>query len=389
MSIVNVFYLAALLVQSAPTLQAQAALRTMQKESAECPDRAMQDELEAEENEKNGKRDKRLKGRGRGRGGRGGRGRSGKGRGKGCAPEVKDDEKKDNEKKDDETKDDEMPASHSGDAEIATPPSCAVEEKKKPLIEPSHKFPPDDAEVTESPVKKPRLGRRNSRQKLQRLRVLSPSSSGKKMYKKRKPDDGEVGGPADATDKPGQEDQEGWDFRGENGPEETDAQNHEGEIPEPAPSKPKRERKKSKKPKVRQEAAGSANPEGPKQHVSDTPDETQKEKTKEEIAMEKAKEDKDLIENDVAVMWKRVISQVGQEVSNHHIIQSLSACRSFGNSMEYNTVPWVSHVLFHHLSGTFWYSIFGNAHVEIPLIQFDCRNKSGHSSSILQRKMPI
>ena len=105
--------------------------------------------------------------------------------------------------------------------------------------------------------------------------------------------------------------------------------------------------------------------------------------------MEKAKEDKDLIENDVAVMWKRVISQVGQEVSNHHIIQSLSACRSFGNSMEYNTVPWVSHVLFHHLSGTFWYSIFGNAHVEIPLIQFDCRNKSGHSSSILQRKMPI
>ena len=249
MSIGNVFYLAALLVQSAPTLQAQAALRTMQKESAECPDRAMQDVLVAEENEKNGKRDKRAKGRGRGRGGRGGRGRSGKGRGKGCAPEVKDDEKKDNEKKDDETKDDEMPASHSGDAEIATPPSCAVEEKKKPLIEPSHKFPPDDAEVTESPVKKPRLGRRNSRKKLQRLRVLSPSSSGKKMYKKRKPDDGEVGGPADATETPGQEDQEGWDFRGENGPEETDAQNHEGEIPEPAPSKPKRERKKARSPK--------------------------------------------------------------------------------------------------------------------------------------------
>eukprot|EP00435_Cladocopium_sp_Y103_P033819 s2483_g8.t1 len=273
----------------AEMMKAQAALRTMQKESAECPDRAMQEELEAEENEKNCKRDKLAKGRGRGRGGRG-RGRSRKGRGKGLTTEDNDDNKNDG-----------AHASHTGDAEIP-PPQPAVEEEemeKEPMVEPSQDVPPNDVEVAESPVKKPRLCRRTSRKKLQRLKVLSPSSSGKKT-KKRKQYDEVAQDSAEVTEAPGQEDEVGWDFREENEPGETGAKTDEAQIPKPKTKKPKRVKKVAKQRTECPKAASSAIPEG-QQQVPETPAETHGEKSKEELAKEKEQKDKDSIETDVVL----------------------------------------------------------------------------------------
>ena len=154
-----------------PTFQAQNALRNMAKEAAD-PDKELHDELLAEEDEKQSKKNARKgAGRGKGRGkGRGGKGKNGgKGRGKKQPKDGNDDapgsetfdvDEPEHEKKDEHTAsatvdelrgEDEMGESRDPKPEVLDRPSPPKRKKSK-IVE----------------------------RKLKRLKMLSPSSSGKK-----------------------------------------------------------------------------------------------------------------------------------------------------------------------------------------------------------------
>ena len=145
-----------------PALEAQAAIRNMAKEAADAPDqdKALREELEAEEAEKQMKKAK-AKGRGKGKGkgkGKGGRGR-GRGRGKKDDPEEQ------------------MP-----EVEVATTHDVDEVEVTKatdspPVVEME---PPNDSLTPKSTGHKPI---KRKRSKLRRLKALSPSSSAKKAAK--------------------------------------------------------------------------------------------------------------------------------------------------------------------------------------------------------------
>ena len=142
-----------------PALEAQAAIRNMAKEAGDAPDqdKELREELEAEEAEKQFKKNKAVKGRGKGKGKGRGKGRGG--RGKKARP------------------DEEMPAT-THDAEEKCEVGLADQVTDSPPV--MEMEPPNDSLTPESTGHKP-IKRRRS--KLRRLKALSPSSSAKKAAK--------------------------------------------------------------------------------------------------------------------------------------------------------------------------------------------------------------
>lgn len=161
-----------------PTFQAQNALRNMAKEAAD-PDKDLHDELLAEEDERLCKKNARKgggrgKGRGKGRGGKGRGGKGGKGRGK---KQPKDDGI------DDETAPHTTATAPGSDAHMETldePEQEKEDERTSATVDELRGEDEPTPEVQDRPTPPKRKKSKMVERKLKRLKMLSPSSSGKK-----------------------------------------------------------------------------------------------------------------------------------------------------------------------------------------------------------------